>query len=260
MSEHDPGHAHGAAEKHLPGHLRFGGLDLPEPEFADDDGSADPHLAEVLAAYERGEVWDREVVDALRGLRLMAPLVSVLDEGDGEPLPGEKDSHMASVSMVAEDGRRGLLAFTSVTAMAQWDPAARGIPSHAAKVAAAAREEGAVAVLLDVAGPVRYALLGSALQAVLDDTELPAAYDDPDVRSAIVDVLESVEGLVRADLQPAPIGPSGGLADLLLVVSVAEGDDEDAVASALAESLGRTELLHVRCPRGVAVGVLPASR
>ena len=145
MSEHDPGHAHGAAEKHLPGHQRFGGLDLPEPEFADDDGSADPHLAEVLAAYERGEVWDREVVDALRGLRLMAPLVSVLDEGDGEPLPGEKDSHMASVSMVAEDGRRGLLAFTSVTAMAQWDPAARGIPSHAAKVAAAAREEGAVA-------------------------------------------------------------------------------------------------------------------
>ena len=31
---------------------RFAGVVVPEPEFADDDGSADPRLAEVLAAYE----------------------------------------------------------------------------------------------------------------------------------------------------------------------------------------------------------------
>jgi len=190
----------------------------------------------------------------------MTPLVAVLDESDGEPLPGEKDSHMASVSMVAADGRRGLLAFTSVAAMAAWDPAARGIPALAAKVAAAAPEEGAVAVLLDVAGPVRYALLGSALQAVLAGVDLPLPFDDPDVRAAVVEVLETVPGLVRADLQPALAGPDGDLADLLLLVEPAPGSDTDQVADTLAEALGRKPLLQARCVHGVAVGLLPAGR
>jgi len=251
---------HGAAEQVVPGRPRFGGLHVPEPEFADDDGSADPRLAEVLAAYERDEVSDREVVAALRGARLMTPLVAVLDESDGEPLPGEKDSHMASVSMVAADGRRGLLAFTSVAAMAAWDPAARGIPALVPKVAAAALEEGAVAVLLDVGGPVRYALLGSALQAVLTDVDLPLPFDDPDVRTVVVEVLESVPGLVRADLQPAPAGPDGDLADLLLLVEPAPDADAEQVADTLAEALGRKSVLQARCVRGVAVGLLPASR
>jgi hypothetical protein len=251
---------HGAAERLVAGQQRFGGLHVPQPEFADDDGSADPRLAEVLAAYDRDEVGDRDVVDALRGTRLMTPLVAVLDESDGEPLPGEKDSHMASVSMVAADGRRGLLAFTSVAAMAAWDPAARGVPASASTVAAAALEEGAVAVLLDVGGPVRYALLGSALQAVLADVDLPVPFDDPDVRAAVVEVLETVPGLVRADLQPAPAGPHGDLADLLLLVEPAPDVDPDAVADALAEALGRKSLLQARCVRGVAVGLLPGGR
>lgn len=255
--ELDPGLGHGAAEHHLPGHLRFGGLDVPEPEFADDDGSPDPHLADVLAAYERDEAVDRDVVAALVGRRLMVPLVAVLDESDGQPLPGEKDSHMATVSMVADDGRRGLLAFTSVAAMSAWDPSARGIPASAAKVAAAARDEGAVAVLLDVGGPVRFALLGAALDAVVAGTALPLPFDDPDVRTAVVEVLEAVPGLRRADLQPAPAGPDGDLADLLLLVEPDPDVDADAVADRLAEALGRNDLLRARCSRGVAVGLLP---
>ena len=251
---------HGAAEHLVAGKQRFGGLHVPEPEFADDDGSADPALAAVLAASDRGEVSDREVVVALRGTRLMTPLVAVLDESDGESMPGEKDSHMASVSMVAADGRRGLLAFTSVAAMAAWDPTARGIPALVTKVAAAALEEGAVAVLLDVGGPVRYALLGSALQAVLAEVDLPLPFDDPDVRAAVVEVLESVPGLVRADLQPAPAGPDGDLADLLLLVEPAADADSERVADSLAEALGRKSVLQARCARGVAVGLLPTSR
>jgi hypothetical protein len=251
---------HGAAEHLVPGRPRFGGLHVPEPEFADDDGSADPHLAHVLAEQAAGRASDRDVVDALRGARLMTPLVAVLDESDGAPLPGEKDSHMASVSMVAADGRRGLLAFTSVAAMAAWDPTARGIPALVTKVAAAALEEGAVAVLLDVGGPVRYALLGSALQAVLAEVDLPLPFDDPDVRAAVVEVLESVPGLVRADLQPAPAGPDGDLADLLLLVEAVPDADAEGAVDALAEALGRSPLLLARCPRGVAVGLLPLGR
>lgn len=255
---------HGAAEHHVPGHLRFGGMTVPEPEFADDDGSADPALAAVLEAYAGGEAYDVDLVVALRGRRLMVPLLAVLDEaedhahGDGPPLPGEKDSHMASVSLVSPDGRRGLLAFTSVAAMAAWDPAARGIPSTAEKVAAAALEEGADAVLLDLGGPVRLALTGVPLLAIASGQDLPAPVDDPDVRQAVVRLLESCDGVVRADLQPGPEGPDGAVAaDLLLLVAPAGGQDAADVAGSVAQAVAADPLLARRCPRGVAVAVLP---
>ena len=98
----------------------------------------------------------------------MTPLVAVLDEAEESPdgLRQDKSSHMASVSLVAADGRRGLLAFSSVQSMAAWDPAARGIPALGATVAAGALDEGADAVLLDLAGPVRVALDGALLRAL----------------------------------------------------------------------------------------------
>ncbi|MGD9955631.1 MAG: SseB family protein, partial [Candidatus Nanopelagicales bacterium] len=147
-----PGPGHGAGEQHRPGEPRFGGMGIPEPEFADDDGVPDPVLADVLARHALGEARLSDVIRALHGKRLMAPLMAVLDSvmdgvEAGAPGPGEKDSHMATVSLVSPDGRRGLLAFTSVRAMAAWEPAARGIPASAARVAAAAIEEGADALL-----------------------------------------------------------------------------------------------------------------
>ena len=254
---------HGAAEQHRPGEPRFGGLTVPDPEFAADDGSPDPAVAAALAGWSEGSAYDADVVAALTGSRLMVPLVAVLDSVDEDgpgPGPGEKDSHMASVSMVAPDGRRGLLAFTSVAAMAAWDPQARGIPSRAEKVAAAALEEGADAVLLDLGGPVRHALTGVPLAALARGVALPDPYDDPEARSAVVGVLETVPGVVRADLQPGPEGPDARLADLLLLVETDPALDEGAaaaVADALARALVADPVLSRRCPAGVAVGALP---
>lgn len=254
---------HGAAEQHHPGVPRFGGMTVPDPEFAADDGSPDPAVAAALAGWAAGTAYDADVVSALTGSRLIVPLVAVLDSLDEDaaaPGPGEKDSHMASVSMVAPDGRRGLLAFTSVAAMAAWDPQARGIPSPAEKVAAAALEEGADAVLLDLAGPERHALTGVPLAALAHGVALPDPYDDPEARAAVVGVLESVPGVVRADLQPAPEGPQGRLADLLLLVATDPGLDAAAaeeVAGALTAALVADPVLARRCPAGVAVAALP---
>lgn len=125
--------------------------------FAGDDGSADPRVAAALDAGD-GE----GVLAALRaGARLLVPLVAVLDERDAEG--GDKSSHMASVSLVQQDGRRGLLAFTSVASMRAWDPQARPVPASAPDVARAALEEGADGILVDIAGPVRFAIDGASL-------------------------------------------------------------------------------------------------
>ncbi len=124
--------------------------------FAGDDGRADPRWEPAYA--------DPVSVEALlrSGVRLLVPIVSVLDEVDAQT-GSDKSSHMASVSLVQPDGRRGLLAFTGTESLARWDPAARPVPVTSHQVAAAALEEGADGVLVDIAGPVRFAIDGEFL-------------------------------------------------------------------------------------------------
>lgn len=126
-------------------------------EFTGDDGRADPRWEAAFSADD-GEAVGQILRD---GVRLLVPIVAVLDEVDESG--GDKSSHMASVSLVQPDGRRGLLAFTSLAAMSRWDPSARPVPAWAADVAAAAIAEGAHGVLVDVAGPVAFAIDGELL-------------------------------------------------------------------------------------------------
>jgi hypothetical protein len=124
--------------------------------FASDDGRAD-------ARWEEAFRDPREVEALLRaGVRLLVPIVAVADEVDADT-GADKSSHMASVSLVQADGRRGLLAFTGVETLKRWDPAARPVPVTSYDVAAAALEEGAEGVLVDIAGPVGFAIDGDLL-------------------------------------------------------------------------------------------------
>jgi hypothetical protein len=262
---------------------RFTGLSVPEPEFADDDGSADPALTAVLAAYAQGRAADHDVVALLAGARLMAPLVAVLDSvyPDGEAaadhddpddhdacahvghaaepvrdtgagLRREKDSHMATVSLVADDGRSGLLAFTCVASMAGWDPDARGIPASAQRVAQAALEDGNDAVVLDLGGPVRFALTGQALAAVAHGTPWLPAYADARLLAAVAEALVAVAGVHAHEVTPAPPGHG---ADLLVLLAVTTGEEE-RVATEAAGALATHPVLVQGCPGGLAVGLL----
>jgi hypothetical protein len=235
---------------------RFGGVVVPEPEFADDDGTLEPALAAVLAAYDDGRASVRDVALVLTGSRLMTPLVAVLDDAEESPdgLRQDKSSHMASVSLVAADGRRGLLAFSSVQAMAAWDPAARGIPAFGAKVAAGALEEGADAVLLDLAGPVQVALDGALLRALGTGSPLPLPYADPSVHEAVLEALSGLDGLAGVLLE-APEAGEDPAPDLVVLVTPASGGDPVALAHAVAARLVAHPAVAAACPRGVAVGV-----
>jgi hypothetical protein len=253
------GDLHGAGEQPRPGEQRFAGMVIPEPEFADDDGSSDPTLAEALALHALGEAGLSDVVRALQGKRLMTPLMAVLDSVDdavaaGAPGPGEKDSHMATVSLVSPDGRRGLLAFTSVAAMAAWDPAARGIPASAARVAGAALQEGADAVLLDLAGPIRLAVPGAALLALAEGGDWTPAHEDPAVLAAVAHALDGLGGVVAHEVVETPAGH--GAADVLVVLTVARGSDLDADAERAVAALEASDSLAGACPGGVAVALV----
>jgi hypothetical protein len=240
---------------------RFEGVAVPAPEFAGDDGTIDPGLEAVLSAYDGGRVGMREVIEVLRGVRLMTPLVAVLDETEESPrgLRQEKSSHMASVSRVTADGRRGLLAFSCVAAMATWDPAARGIPAPAPRVAAAALEEGADAVLLDLGGPVRVAVRGTALSALSLGEPVPPAYEDPEVRAAVLDALSGLDGFAGARLEPPDDASEESAPDLVVLVRPAPGVDGPALAELAASRLVSHPVVAAACRRGVAVGIAGGS-
>lgn len=122
--------------------------------YVDDDGSADPALADALRGHTRGSVSYPEVLARLAGARLLVPVVAVLGEvevGD-DGLARDKTSDMAAVLLTGADGRLALLAFTDLTALAAWDPAARPVPVAAHLAAATAVQEGAAALVVDVAG------------------------------------------------------------------------------------------------------------
>jgi hypothetical protein len=131
----------------------------------DDTGAADPALAAALAAYAEDPAREAEVLAALPGARLLVPVVAELGEAETGPdgLVRDKSADMATVLMRGADGRLALLAFTGLEAMHRWDPDARPVPVPAPTAALAAMQDGGEALLIDVAGPVAYAVsIGSA--------------------------------------------------------------------------------------------------
>jgi hypothetical protein len=124
----------------------------------DDTGAPDPGLTDALAAYAEDPAREPEVLAALAEARLLVPVVAELGESEVGPdgLSRDKSSDMATVLMRGPDGRLALLAFTGLEAMHRWDPTARPVPVPARTAALAAMQDGAEALLIDLAGPVRY--------------------------------------------------------------------------------------------------------
>jgi hypothetical protein len=118
--------------------------------FDNDDGSVDPALGAALEARDQGAI-----LLALTKARLLVPVVAMLGEVeyDERGLAHDKTSDMAVALLQGQDGRKALLAFTSTESLARWSPEARPMPAQAQLVATAAVQEGAAAIVLDVAGP-----------------------------------------------------------------------------------------------------------
>ena len=138
---------------------------IPDPGFADDSGTVDPRVHRALADHEAGTASSGAVLAALQDSRLLVPVVAVLGEveHDERGLARDKSSDMAAVLVQAADGSKGLLAFTSTETMGRWDPEARPVPVPTATAATAAIQDGAEALLVDLAGPATYVVEGEDL-------------------------------------------------------------------------------------------------
>ncbi len=138
---------------------------LAGPGFPGDTGQPDSRLADALASYDDDPAAYAEVLATICAARLIVPVVAVLGEVevDDRGLTHDKSSDMATVLLTGADGRQALLAFTGTSTMASWDPLARPVPVSSVVAAQSAVQEGAAALLVDVAGPVSVAVEGDDL-------------------------------------------------------------------------------------------------
>ncbi|MFC5182295.1 SseB family protein [Actinomadura harenae] len=213
-------------------------LTIPEPQFPDDDGSADPRLRDALASYAAGRAGGHVVLEALAGKRLLVPIVAVLTEEE-DVAPGElrreKNSEMALPTLMGEDGRRGVLGFTSTASMAAWRADARPVAVSARQAASAALDEGAHALVVDVAGPVPFAVDGLRLHLLAEGRPVPPPHEDAEVLAAIDAAFGAEPGVQGVRVA------KGEQAELAVRFAIAPGHDERAtvqrVSDRLAESL-----------------------
>jgi hypothetical protein len=245
------------------GHLNPGGQ-----QFRHDDGGADPRVTEALAAYQAGKGSEQAALTALAGARLLVPVVAVLADGSaaggertaGERTAGDKNSEMVLPTLIGNDGRPAVLAFTGVESLTRWRGNARPVPAEADRVWRAAVTDGC-AVVIDVAGPVPIAVEGARLAALAAGQPAPPAHEDPDVR-AEVEAAVAAEPLITGFRLAAGTEEEGaGAADLAVRLHLAPGDWQPAdwqpaVNRAASRIAGR---LAGRLRRGVEFSVTHAT-
>ena len=119
--------------------------------FPDDTGASDPRLEAALVAFDTDPAAYAAALEALCHARVLVPVVAVLGEVevDEAGLAHDKTSDMATVLLSGADGR--------------WNASARPVPVTATVAAQSAVQEGAAALLVDVAGPVRLVVEGADL-------------------------------------------------------------------------------------------------
>lgn len=211
----------------------FDGADVLVTRFQGDDGRADPRLREVLGDPEAYAA-QREIVARLLDGRLLIPVVANLDEKDDRG--ADKHSHMATVTIADETGRKALMCFTGVDSVAAWRADARPIPVAGVEAAQAALQEACSALLIDIAGPSRYALAGTGLWALASGRPWVHPLEEADV----VEVLRSA--LADSGLVGRFVADPSTVDGVALVLQ----DPDMAAVQALAEVLSHTPAVQAR--------------
>ncbi|WP_368496653.1 SseB family protein [Herbiconiux sp. A18JL235] len=201
-----------------------------------DDGAAPPLLLAALTSFAGGEAGQVDVVDALRDVRLLVPLVAHAgDEGVTEAgLRVDKTQELSLVTVAGPDGRTVLPAFSSVDALSRWNPSARPIPVEARRVALAAAAEGTELVVIDPASPTEFALRRPMVWALAQGEPWVPALADPAVAGAFE--LSVADEVVVAGVRLVAGDPHARLAgaEVVVVLALAPGLDQEALGALMA--------------------------
>jgi hypothetical protein len=214
-------------------HLSPGGQ-----RFRGDDGAVDPTVAEALEKFRAGEGSEHAALVALAASRLLVPVVAVLTEAEEDGT--EKNSEMVLPTLIGQDGRPAIIAFTCVASLAAWRADARPMPAEADRVWQSAVAERS-AVVIDVAGPVPLVVEGARLAALAAGQTPPQPAEDQDVRAVIEAVVAAEPMIEGARLRPT-VSPDVDLHVALLIEPGGEAAIQrtaEQISAALAQRLRR---------------------
>ena len=248
---------------------RFSGTPVPTPPIPDDDGAVSAELAAQLDAFAAGNATADQVLGDLSRSRLFVPVIAILDESEvgANGLRHEKQSSMATVLVQSPDGGRALLGFSCIDSLTLWRTKARTkarpVPLAAPLAARAAVDEGAETLLIDVAGPVPFALTGAELLLVAAVSRSPGEPCDDPVLIAALRRLISAEGrVVSATLDPATLDPAtldpATLDPATLDPATLDPASEHPIGAYPAAAVGASDV--ARAPAVVTLGIEGADR
>lgn len=230
----------------------------PNPS-SDDDGSAPPALIEAIRRFRSGEGTQADVVAAFRESRLLIPLLAELGEAgvNAEGKKVDKSQELSIVTVAGPDGRTVLPVFSSVAAMAAWNPLARPVPAVGPRVALAAAGEGTELVVLDPTSETEFVIRRPALWSIAQERAWLPSFLDPDVAAefarsvaeepAVVSVV-----LVAGDPDARLQGP-----ELRVVLALIDGLDEAQLADLLARLSARWSASETIADRVDSLEIVP---
>jgi hypothetical protein len=255
--------------------IPWAGRNLSGTGYDDDQGGADPELAEALAeAHDRPSAEaDARLGRAAAMARWLVPVVAVRGDGDedgewptseppssdsypsdshpgdsypGDPHAGDTRTDMAIITLVAPDGRRALPLFSSVDALAAWDPSARPVPVSAARAAQAALADGCQVAVVDLGSGHSIELRPSMLWALAQDLEWTPAHFDPVVVQAVSEAVANEPDVVTHQLEEGePLG-SGVLRVVLGIRAGLSEELVEALTTRIGEELAVDEDFRAR--------------
>jgi hypothetical protein len=184
----------------------WAGRSVDATEFDDDDGLAPPALLDALKRFRDRELGEEGVVDVLRSVRLLIPLVTALGADDGgsgadagagagagagadddlgpHGLRVDKTQELSIITVGGPDGRAVLPVFSSAAAMGAWNAQARPVPADAVRVALAAAQEDTDLVVLDPTSDTEFVLRRPALWAIAQSAPWTPSYASRPVAAA----------------------------------------------------------------------------
>jgi hypothetical protein len=168
--------------------------------FADDDGSANPNLIQAIHEFHKTADPARVFAEFAKS-RLLIPLVANLGESEigahGKQV--DKSAELSIVTVQTPDAAAGLPVFSSVQAMAAWNPDARPVPADAVRVALAAASEGNTRIILDPTSDSEYVFRRPAIAAMAQGFEWIAPHLDRDLLTAIAEKSSQEPAVVAID-------------------------------------------------------------
>jgi SseB protein N-terminal domain len=140
-----------------------------------------------------------------------------------------------------------VLGFTSAEAMKAWRPDARPMPVPAREACLTALDEGADALVVDVAGPVPFAVEGLRLHLLAEGRDIPPPHQDPEILAAVEAAFGGEEAVAGVRVG------EGTAAELAIRFSVQPGHDERDAVRRVSDRLA--ELLRGKIVGGVELTI-----